>query len=217
MPLAEALVAPILLSECGSSGALVDLVKLEDICADHIATMSSEEIYQAVLKWSATHDTDLWRALADNREIALRALSIERDGVPYPRKDLKKWSDFRPIYGSFFHELFPLVHDLTGTPMADIDKALVSRLAADFAETYAELGDAQEWFDQIRALASRHGFAASPKEHKAAPDRYHGSVRDVAQTIRVALTGSTRSPDLHAVALVLGREEVIRRITALAK
>jgi glutamyl-tRNA synthetase len=216
MPLAEALVAPILLSECGSSGALVDLVKLEDICADYVATMPSEDIYQAVLKWSTTHDTDLWRTLADNHEIALRALGIEREGAANPRKDLKKWSDFRTIYGYFFPELFTLVHDLIGTPMADIDKAVVSALATDFAQTYVDLGDPQEWFDQIRALAYRHGFAASPKEHKAALDRYHGAVREVAQIIRVALTGSTRSPDLHQVALALGKQEVIRRVSALA-
>jgi hypothetical protein len=63
----------------------------------------------------------------------------------------------------------------------------------------------------------RHGFAASPKEHKAAPERYHGSVREVAQIVRVALTGSTRSPDLHQVALALGQHEVIRRVSTLTK
>jgi glutamyl-tRNA synthetase len=31
------------------------------------------------------------------------------------------------------------------------------------------------------------------------------------------LTGSTRSPDLHAVALALGKEEVVRRVSALTK
>lgn len=216
MPLAEALVSPILLSECGSSGALVDLVKLEDICADHVATMSSEDIYQEVLKWAATHDTELWRVMADNRDVALRALGIERGDVPNPRKDLKKWSDFRSVYGYFFQELFPLVYDLSSTPMASIDKAVVSRLAADFAETYTDLADSHEWFDQIRALARRHGFAATPREHKAAPARYPGAVREVAQIIRVALTGSTRSPDLHAVALALSKVEVIRRVAALA-
>ncbi len=34
--------------------------------------------------------------------------------------------------------------------------------------------------------------------------------------IRVALTGSTRSPDLFQVAGTLGRREVIRRVRALA-
>ena len=39
MPLAEALAASIRLSECGTAGPLVDMVKLDDICADYIATL----------------------------------------------------------------------------------------------------------------------------------------------------------------------------------
>jgi glutamyl-tRNA synthetase len=40
-------------------------------------------------------------------------------------------------------------------------------------------------------------------------------LRDAANVIRVALTGSTRSPDLHAVAAALGEDEVVRRVRAL--
>jgi len=144
MPLADALAAPIVLAECGSSGALIDLVKLEDICADYIATLSSEEIYQAVQVWSLAHDKELAQALAGNRDIALRALAIERDGVANPRKDLKKWSDFRAVYGYFLNELFPLVTDLGDTPLGPIDATVVAALAADFAANYADLADPQE-------------------------------------------------------------------------
>jgi glutamyl-tRNA synthetase len=35
--------------------------------------------------------------------------------------------------------------------------------------------------------------------------------------IRVALTGSTMSPDLASVARVLGRDEVLRRISSLTQ
>ncbi|MEV0611220.1 hypothetical protein AB0I61_33225 [Polymorphospora rubra] len=34
--------------------------------------------------------------------------------------------------------------------------------------------------------------------------------------MRVALTGSTRSPELHAVAMALGTDEVLRRVRAMA-
>ena len=44
MPLAEALAAPIRLSECGTAGPLVDMVKLDDICADYIATLPGDQI-----------------------------------------------------------------------------------------------------------------------------------------------------------------------------
>lgn len=216
LPLSEALATPIRLSDCGSSGALVDLVKLEDICADYVATMGSEEIYEAVLGWATTFDRDLAAALSANKDLALRALAIERAGVDNPRKDLKKWSDFRAVYGYFFNELFRPVKDLSGTPMAAIAPATVKAVAGDLAVSYQDIADGQQWFDQLRALAERHGFAPSPKIAKAEPDRYPGSIREVAQIVRVALTGSTRSPDLHAVARTLGYDEVVRRIQHLA-
>ncbi|WP_305790683.1 hypothetical protein [Actinomadura latina] len=40
-------------------------------------------------------------------------------------------------------------------------------------------------------------------------------MREASQIIRVALTGSTRSPDLHAIAMVIGEQEVLRRAAAL--
>ena len=216
LPLHQALATPIRLAECGSSGALVDLVKLEDICADHVATMTAEEIHQTVFGWASTFDPDLATALAANEDLALRALAIERDGVDNPRKDLKKWSDFRSVYGYFFNELFQPVTDLSGTPMSSIDTATVKAVADDLAASYEDIADAERWFDQLRGLAERHGFASSPKIAKAEPDRYPGSVREVAQIVRVALTGSTRSPDLHAVARALGHDEVTRRVHQLA-
>ncbi len=214
MPLADALAAPIRLAELNSSGALVDLVKLDDICADYVADLSGEEIFQAVRTWALTHDAELARVLDDNHEVALRALTIERGpAVANPRKDLKKWSDFRGVYGYFFNELFQPAIDVAETIA---DRATITALVTDLAAGYAEIADGQEWFGQLRALATRHGFAQSPKEFKAEPDRYQGSIREVAQIVRVALTGSTRSPDLHSVAIALGKDEVIRRISALA-
>jgi glutamyl-tRNA synthetase len=214
MPLADALAAPIRVAELSSSGALVDLTKLDDICADFVADLSGEEILEAVRIWALTHDADLAEVLAKDRDVALRALAIERGPeVANPRKDLKKWSDFRAVYGYFFTAFFQPAVDVAATI---IDGPTSSELLRDLAENYREIGDGQEWFHQLRDLASRHGFAQSPKEFKAEPDKYKGSIREVAQVVRVALTGSTRSPDLQSVAIALGRDEVIRRLSALA-
>ncbi|MGH3792072.1 MAG: glutamate--tRNA ligase, partial [Pseudonocardiaceae bacterium] len=78
------------------------------------------------------------------------------------------------------------------------------------------LDDSQEWFNQIRELAAKHGFAPNAKEYKKNPDTYPGSIREASQLIRVALTGSTRSPDLHAVTQALGAPAVLHRLRALA-
>ncbi|MGH3912044.1 MAG: glutamate--tRNA ligase [Pseudonocardiaceae bacterium] len=216
MPLADALDAPIQLTECGVAGPLVDLVKLEDISADHIATLAGADIIDAVRTWASDYDPNLLAVLDAEPGLALRALAVERDGVSNPRKDLRKWSDFRPAYGFFFPELFALVERADDDRLGGLDPELVRAFIADFAENYQPLDDPKDWFDQIRQLATKHGFAPSPKDYKKNPDAYPGSIREAAQLIRVTLTGSTRSPDLHAVATALGPDEVQRRLRALS-
>jgi len=212
LPLAQALVEPIRLAECGVAGPLVDLVKLEDISADHIATLTGAQILEALRPWATTHDPDLVDVLDTNRDLALRALAVEREGVDNPRKDLRKWSDFRPAYGFFFAELFTPLTDPADDRFGSLDPQLVQAFLADFADGYQPLEDSQEWFDQIRQLAAKHGFAPNQKEFKKNPDAYPGSIREASQLVRVTLTGSTRSPDLHAVAVTLGAIEVQRRL-----
>lgn len=219
MPLPEALATPIQLDQCGVAGPLVDLVKLEDISADHIATLTGDHILAAVSGWAANHDPELAEVLHADPDLALRALAVERTGVANPRKDLRKWSDFRAAYGFFFPELFtPLTgsDDERVTTAVPMDPAVVAAFGRDLAGSYRHLDDPAEWFDQIRGLATQHGFAPSPKEYKRDPDAYPGSIREASQLVRLALTGTTRSPDMHAIARALGLEETLRRVRALS-
>ncbi|HTK65685.1 MAG TPA: glutamate--tRNA ligase family protein [Pseudonocardia sp.] len=223
LPLAEALAEPIRLSECGVAGPLVDMVKLADISGDHIATLSGPTILDAVSEWAAqpdaegnARDPELVSVIAGNRELAERVIDVERVGVANPRKDLVRWSDFRALYGFFFPELFVPVTDASAESFGGLDPALVRKLAADFADHYAWADEQPDWFAQIRELAARNGFAPNPKAYKADPDAYPGMLKDAANVIRVAITGSTRSPDLHQVCGALGADEVVRRVRALA-
>jgi glutamyl-tRNA synthetase len=217
LPLAEALSTPIDLSQCGVAGPLVDLVKLEDISADHIATLSGQQILEAVRTWATEYDVALVPVLDNETELALRALAVERDGVENPRKDLRKWSDFRSAYGFFFPELFVPVDGPTDERLVPLGVApeVVTAFARELVAGYDHRDDPQEWFDQIRSLAAKHGFAPNAKEYKQNPDAYPGSIREASQLVRVALTGATRSPDLHATARALGADEVLRRLQAL--
>jgi glutamyl-tRNA synthetase len=218
MPLQQALATPIQLEQCGVAGPLVDLVKLEDISADYIATLPASQVLDAVRIWAAQYDPDMAEVLDAERDLALRALAVERDGVANPRKDLRKWSDFRTAYGFFFAQLFTTLSGPTDERLRTlgVDATIAASFAHDLAETYQYLDDPQEWFNQIRELAAKHGFAANAKEYKKNPDAYPGSIREASQLIRVALTGSTRSPDLHAISEALGAPEVLRRLHALA-
>jgi glutamyl-tRNA synthetase len=215
LPLAQALAEPLRLTEFGAAGPLLDMPKLDDVSADYVASLPGAEILDRVLPWAAEYDKDLVPVLSGERELALRALAVEREGVDNPRKDLRKWADFRGVYGFFFPAVFELVGDPADPRFGGLQPDLVRALAAGFAAGYAEPGPDVAWFDQIRALADGLGFALRQKDYKKNPDAYPGSIADAAAVIRVLLTGSRQSPDLAQVAGVLGRDEVLRRVGAV--
>lgn len=216
MPLPAALATPLRLDEFGLAGPLVDTVKLADIAADHIATLPGPDVLAGVRAWAAEYDPEIVKVLDANPELALAAIDVERVGVENPRKDLAKWSDFRDAYGFFFPELFTDVTDPTDERFDGLDPELVRTLARDLADGYVHEGDQPTWFQQIRDLAARHGFAPNPKTYKKDPDAYPGMLRDAANVARVAITGARRSPDLFEVTRALGPGEVVRRLRALA-
>jgi len=216
MPLPEALKAPIRLSDCGVAGPLLDMVKLDDISADFVATLSGEQILDRVLPWADSYDPGLAEVLRAERDLALRALAVERTSTDNPRKDLRKWAEFRPVYGFFFPEIFELVTDPADVRFGGLDPDLVRAIAAGFADGYQPLDPGPAWFEQVRQLTARLGFAPSNKEYKKNPDAYPGWIADLSQVIRVLLTGSRQSPDLGQVAAAIGKDEVLRRVRALS-
>jgi glutamyl-tRNA synthetase len=215
LPLAEALATPIRLSEMGTAGPLADMVKLEDICADYVATLPGDQILAEVTAWACRYAPDLVPVLEAEHPLALRALAIEREGVANPRKDLRKWSDFRAVYGFFFPELFEPVTDPADARFGGLDPDLVRAVAAAFAGRYQPPGPDSEWFDQIRQLAADLGFAPSRKAYEQDPAAYPGSIVEASLVIRVLLAGSKDSPGLAEVAAALGTDEVLRRVRAV--
>ena len=197
------------------AGPLLDMAKLDDVSGDFVATLSGEQILERVLPWADAYDKDLASVLRADRELALRALRIERVDTDNPRKDLRKWSEFRRVYGFFFPSIFELVTDPADERFGGLPPALVRELASGFAAAYVAPGPDVAWFDQIRTLAGSLGFALKQKDYKKNPDAYPGSIADAAAVIRVLLTGTRQSPDLAQVADALGRDEVLRRVTAL--
>jgi glutamyl-tRNA synthetase len=217
LPLPEALATPIKLADCGVAGPLVDLDKLTDISADFIGTLDSPTVLERLKVWAAEYDAEIATVLDAEPDLALRALAVERDGTENPRKDLRMWSDFRPAYGFFFTSLFTPVTGPTDERIVDLGVApeVIKAFVSDLINGYQQLDDPQEWFGQIRTLAAQHGFAKNAKVYKKDPDAYPGSIREASQIVRVALTGSTRSPDMHAITQVLGTDEVLNRLRPL--
>lgn len=66
----------------------------------------------------------------------------------------------------------------------------------------------------MKAVAAENGFAADMKAYKAAPENYKGNVADVAEMLRVAVTGRANTPDLYTIMQILGESVVRARLTS---
>src|SRR5258707_10689458 len=111
-------------------------------------TMPGPQILTRVAAWAATRDPELATVLAAEPDLALRALAIERDDSVNPRKDLRKWSDFRAVYGYFFPQLHQPVTDAADPRFGGLRPALVGAIAAGFAAAYQPPGPSSDWFAQ---------------------------------------------------------------------
>ena len=204
------------LSECGVAGPIFDLVKLESISREFIAQLLTEEALESLLTWAREHDPELATVLTGNLPLVRRIFANERNPA-VQRKDLAKWNEFRERYGLYFEELFPPVSDPSDPRFAPIGPDMVVKLAKGFADSYRHEDNKEAWFEQIRSLASTHGFAPTAGQYKKDPENFAGSIGHVSNAIRIALTGLTTSPDLFLVAHNLGDEEVLRRVRALTR
>ncbi|MGN1201910.1 MAG: glutamate--tRNA ligase, partial [Eubacterium sp.] len=56
------------------------------------------------------------------------------------------------------------------------------------------------------------GFAVKPKDYKKNPELYKGSIIQITNMLRIALTGRANAPDVWEVSQVLGSEIVKKRL-----
>ncbi|HOJ11026.1 MAG TPA: hypothetical protein PK733_10595 [Clostridiales bacterium] len=86
-------------------GALFDISKFNDVCRNVIATLSSDEIYNALAEWSAQYDKEFHDLITKYRGYTIKVLSIGR-GSNKPRKGYANWSDVKPAISYFYDEFY---------------------------------------------------------------------------------------------------------------
>ena len=215
MTFEESATSALKLSDMGVAGPIFDLVKLESISREFIAQLSVDETLKQLLDWARLYDPELAELLTAHPSLTRRIIVNEKTPGVMQRKDLAKWNDFRLAYGLYFPELFPLITDPADSRFEPVQASMVRKLAGAFADSYQHLDNKEEWFEQIRTLASSHGFAPGASQYKKDPDKFAGSISHVSNVIRIALTGLTKSPELFLVAQNIGEQEVLRRVRAL--
>ena len=83
------------------------------------------------------------------------------------------------------------------------------------AKYYDPKDDNEEWFNKVKLLCDELGYASNMKEYKQNPEKFKGNVADVSTVIRVALTTSSRTPNLKDIMAILGMQEIQRRVGLL--
>jgi glutamyl-tRNA synthetase len=206
--------SPLFVEQCSRSGQLLDLDKLSHISREFIAGLGPQEASRRLIEWAKDYDPNL--SIAPRDQDTLEQIFGLEGSVPGGvRKDIYRWGDFRDQYGFLLAGIFEYVTDLSDSRFSPLKPIDVQAMAAEVSTHYSHEIDAESWLENIRRAAAKLGFASTKKEYKDNPTAYVGSFRDAANVIRVLLTGRTQSPDLFQVAMILGRDEVLRRLRSL--
>lgn len=197
------------LSKMGVSGAVFDMVKLLDVSKNVIAKYNAKQVYDFAYTWAKEYDEELAKML-ENEEYALKVFGIERENSKKPRKDLSKWAEVKNN----------IIYMYEAPTEFDFDKITgedAKKVIEEYLKVYNFDDDKQTWFDKIKDVAEKLGYAREVKEYKQNPDNWPGHVGDVSTVIRVALTGRRNTPDMYEIMQVLGKEEVVNRLSSVCK
>lgn len=196
-------------SKMSLDGVLFDQDKLNYFSKEIIAQFTNVDLYGRLLEWASE---PFKSRLTAYKQTSLDALNIERGGEK-ARKDYAAYKDVFPILSLFYKEENEAEYNEVGCQFKpEIALNVVKDVLVDFkGNNDYSLGN-DVWFNTIKELGTRHGFAESGKIYKQNPESYVGHVGDVAEIIRIAVTCRKNTPNLHDVLVILGKDEVDRRI-----
>lgn len=198
---------PVHLDKMATSGALFDMVKLEDVSKETLVRLEEATIADFVIAWAEKYQPDVASVIAPQRDDFVKLLAIGRDGKK-PRKDLMNAEQIVQFTKYFFDEWFTQEDALPENIPAEEAAAILE----DYLATYDHTDDNETWFGKIRTITEERGYAVRPKDYKKNPDAYKGHVGDVSTVVRLAITGRRNSPDIWAIQQVLGEEKTIARV-----
>ena len=198
---------PFSVKKMSQSGALFDLQKFHDICKKEFAKMSLEEVYTFLETWVREYDSQHYDLYFGDREYMEKVLTLCM-GLNQKRRR-KDFAYAKQIMGSlsyFFKETFVPNNEYA------YDGDTVKAILTKYLETYDENDDNSAWFNKVKALSEELGFTTDMKAYKKEPEKYIGSVAQVSEVIRIAITGLSNTPDLCTICQIIGKEDMQERI-----
>lgn len=193
------------INKMGKSGALFDIVKLNDISKTYLSGLSCEEMYDFLQDWANEYGEDAQKAYFADKEYLLKVLALCMGiGGKKRRKDFICAKQALQAVEYFFKPTFEYAYRF--------ENSVVKSILQAFKGVYDYADDSSAWFNKVKEVAEAHGFATDMKAYKAAPETFPGSVADVAEMLRIATTGLANTPDLWTIMQILGESETLARL-----
>ncbi|MDD3239482.1 MAG: glutamate--tRNA ligase [Lachnospira sp.] len=199
---------PFSVDKMNQSGALFDKDKLHNICKNELSKLSEDELYKFLYDWAEENEPEKAKIWFADKEKMLGILRLYMGvGMKRRRKDFMYAKQIFEMIGYFF--------DMTTEAEKDSfkqDKETVTTVLNEYLAMYNHDDDNSQWFDKLKAIADKLGFASDMKAYKANPENFKGSVSDIAEIVRIAVTGMANSPDLWTIVHVMGEEQMKDKI-----
>lgn len=193
------------------SGAFFDLEKLNNISKNIISRMTKDELYDELLNWAKKYDEKFALILEKDTDYTKAILNIEREQKK-PRKDYAYYSEIKDKIWYMFDELYDSHEKEYEYQLIKDEKEINEIISSYLNDYYEESDDKDTWFNKIKDLSEKFGYAREVKDYKENPEKYKGHVGDVSTALRVSITTSSMTPDLFEIMKLLGKERMLRRI-----
>ena len=199
---------PFSVEKMNQSGALFDKDKLHNICKNELSKLSEEELYDFLYDWAKENEPENVEKWFGDREKMLQILRLYMGvGAKRRRKDL--------MYAKQIFELISYFFDGESAEEMDefkLDEDMVSKILKSYLAKYDHNDDNSVWFNKLKEIADEHGFASDMKAYKANPENFKGNVSDIAEAVRIAVTGRANTPALWTIVHIMGEEQMTERI-----
>ena len=192
-----------------TGGTMFDYDKLINISKNYISRLKASEVYDLALVHAQTYDKELEELLEKYKDYSIKIFNIERNQKK-PRKDIAYFGDVKNQIWYMYDELFnPPVYEWQKIQ----DKNEIKLILNTYINEYYDNNDDKDtWFQKMKTLANKLGYAGEMKDYKENPDNYKGNITDVSMVLRVALTSKSMTPDLYDIMQLLGPERMKKRM-----
>ena len=195
-----------------TSGALYDLMKLDDISKNIISKMTKEELYTESLNWAKEYSESLRDLIEKDPEYYKNIINIERVQEK-PRKDIAKYSDIENLIWYMYDDIY-YSKDREYEWKNITDMKEIKNILDTYINKYFTL-DKDNWFNNVKLMCDELGYASNMKDYKKNPENFKGNVADVSTVLRVALTSKSMTPDLCEIMNILGEDRVKERYSRI--